>query len=362
MILILMLAGFVQIGMESALGGFDSFPDTEGYIETLHWFSDGSGEEDPLRIQRPLQMLIMLPFEPFIGAESAFIFTNCAFYLLSIPFFYSFSRKVLKDDYAAFITTFLFEFSFCVLYWGLALLTDMILWLMVAIAFDLLVDVKESWRTGDMMKLSLVVGIGVLNKESIAAVALIFVFLFIKSRIGSERIETTGRILPFLCSLVIMALPFVIVQIMMYVYFGPGHTFLDYHLTHKTGDPRGEIWYIPITFLIAFNCLLLLYIPAIARFVRSNGFLRGKEYWASLVLTCLPILAFEQYSPRLSFLIFPFVLPVAAMQLSKMTSLGSDRLRLAVVLAFLIMFAVACNAVALWGDEIRELLGIWTKT
>ncbi|MDH3366116.1 MAG: hypothetical protein OEM29_08990 [Thermoplasmata archaeon] len=360
--LILLLAGLVQVTAEVALGGIDSFPDTESYFETVEWFKGGSEEVDLLRVQRPLQILAVLPLEPLMGVEGAFAFTNCLLYLMFIPFFFSFSKKLLKNEFAAFVSTFLFQFSFCVLYWGLALLTDMLLWLMIAISFDLLFDVKDRWMTWDMVKLSLVVGIGMLNKESIIIVAFVFMFLFLKREFGAA-VGRSGKWMPFVGSLALMALPFLIVQLSMLAYFGPGSTFFDFHVTHKSDDPRGELWYIPIAFLIAFNCMLLFYLYEIKRFTRENSFLDAREYIVSLALACLPILVFEQYSPRLSFLLFPFVIPVAAMLLSRMAAFGSGhKLRLALVLLFLLLYASANNAIAIYGDELRELFGIWSRS
>ena len=361
LVLILLLVGLAQVTVEAALGGFASFPDTEGYIDTVQWFKDGSGEEDLLRIQRPLQILAALALEPLTGIEGAFVFLNCMFYLLSIPFFFSFSRKVLKDDSAAFISTFLFQTSFCVLYWGLALLTDMLLWLIIAMSFDVLCDVKDRWETSDMFKLSLIVGIGMLNKESVIIIAFIFIFLFLKNKLNTES-EKTGRTTYFLVSLVLMALPFMVVQMLMFTHFGPGSTFFDFHITHKSGDPRGELWYLPITFLIAFNCLLLFYVIEIKRFTRENSFLNAREYGVSLALACIPIFVFEQYSPRLSFLLFPFIIPIAAKLLSRIgTFRGGNWHRYVIVLLFLVLYAVANNAVTIYGDEIRDLLGVWAR-
>jgi hypothetical protein len=158
-----------------------------------------------------------------------------------------------------------------------------------------------------------------------------------------------------------MAAPFLLVQVAMYIHFGPGYTFFDYHLTHKTDEVRGSLLYLPATFLIAFSALLLFYPFGIRRFLATNGMLTKREYIIWLVLCLIPVVAFEQYSPRLAFLIFPLIIPVAVLGLDKLAFRTSPtRFRL-LIMAFLVLYAVAGNVVSIFGDEVRDLLGIWSR-
>ena len=361
LLIALITIAILQLAIELALNGFQSFPDTNEYVETVKWFNDRSGEELPLRIQRPLQIMLILIFEPVLGITNSFILTNCVFYLASVPFFFSFSKKLLKEDRLAFVSTFLFISSFCVLYWGLALLTDMLLWFLLCVSFDLLVDIRERWETKDVYTLALVVGLGMLNKESIMAVAFILIYFFLAKHRLSER-ENVGKIVRYLPALAAMVIPFIVVQTMMYVYFGPGHTFFDYHVTHAEGDVRGALWYLPVTFAMGFNALLILGIVGLISFFKVvNAFGTKREYAVALALALVPVVAFEQYSPRLAFSIFPFVIPPAALGLKMISrALGGSRSDYLMYLLLGLYFS-ANNIVSLYGDDVREFLGIWSR-
>jgi len=360
LVLILFLA-LVQLGVEFAFNGFTSFPDTHDYVQTVDWFRDGSGAEYPLRIQRPLEILLVVPFSYVLSTADSFKVVNSLLYLASKPFFFSFSRKLLKDDRLAFVSTILYTFAMCVLYWGLALITDMMQWLLVCVVFDLLFDIKEKWRTRDLYEVAVVVGLGILNKESIGAVALILIYIVLKSGHGLPWTKKIGKVARLVPELVLMFAPFVFVQVLMYVYFGPADTFFSYHFTHKTGDIRGAVWYLPVTFVIAFNILLVPFLLGLRQFLRGNMMMNAKEYAVFLIILLLPIVAFEQYSPRLAFLIFPLVIPVAALGVDRVSTRLTKRMPQTLVWILLALYITLNNAVALFGDEVRNLLGIWSR-
>ncbi len=323
----------------------------------MEWYKDGSGDEYPLRIQRPLQILTVLLFEPLLGAEGSFIFVNALFYMISIPFFYLFSRRLLDSDRNAATATVLYQFSFCVLYWGLAILTDMLVWLMLSVSFYMLHRISTDWRRGDILTLSAIIGIGILNKESVVAAGLIMIFMVLTRDVSGSR-PRMKALADAAISLTIMAAPFVAVQLLILWQFGPGYSFFDYHLFHSTGTVRGALWYLPITFAIAFNIALLFYLFGVREFFGSNTMYSSRSYLISLLLLLLPVAIFEQYSPRLSFLIFPLVLPVAALGMARLPRVWNKDVLIWATLAIIV---VSGNCVALFGDEIRDILGIWPR-
>jgi hypothetical protein len=359
-VIILVVLAAAQVAVEVGFNGFTSFPDTHEYVETVKWYKDGSGEEFPLRTQRPLEILIVLVFEPILGVTSSFALVNSLFYLASIPFFFSFSHKVLRDCRSAFVSTFLYSFSFCVLYWGLALLTDMLVWFLMCVCFDLLADYRENWRMSDLYKIGIVVGLGITNKESIMAVGLILLFLILAKEVAGRK-EGKVHLLRYVPPFFIMILPFLLVQLLIYLTFGPGHSFFDYHLTHNASDVRGELWYLPATFLIAFNLLLVFYVLGIKGYIEMNRFPGRRGYIVCLALLLLPVAAFEQYSPRLSFLVFPLIIPVAAEGLNRLIKLPKLLKSEHSLLVLLALYLIANNVVSLLGDEVRDLLGIWSR-
>lgn len=354
---VLIVAALSQVALVLAVNGFDSFPDTDEYLETAKWYKDGSGEEYPLRIQRPLQILTVLLVEPWLGVDGAFVFINSLFYIASIPFFYLFSKRLLVNSRDAVASTILFEFSFCVLYWGLAILTDMLVWLVMCVSFYLLHRISVDWKRRDILMLATIIGIGIINKESVVAAGLMLIFMILVKHVRESRpfIQTSIRVA---VPLLIMAAPFLAVQVAILVHFGPGYSFFDYHLFHSTGTVRGELWYLPITFVIAFNIALLFYPFGVRQFLRSNTMYSAKSYLASLLILLLPVVVFEQYSPRLSFLVFPLVLPVAAAGMARLPKIHN---RDFLIWAALALVVVAGNSVALFGDDIREMLGIWSR-
>lgn len=360
LVAVLVILGLVQVSVEVAFGGFDSFPDTEEYLDTVAWFKDGTGEENLLRIQRPLQIIVVLAFEPALGAEGAFALTNAVFYILSIPFFWLLSRELLRDERLATLSTLLFMTSFCVLYWGLALATDMLVWLSLSVGVYMLLRLRDHWKEREVYALALVAGVAMLNKESLAILGLLLVAVYVQKHIHA-RPGLARRLADIIPPLTVMAIPFVAVQLWMLAQFGPGSTFFDFHVMHKTDDFRGNLLYIPITFLIAFNILWFGYVLGMRNYLSDRLSLSGREYIVWMAVTLLPVLAFEQYSPRLSFLPFFLVIPIAAIGIHRTARRISARRATLLIVAFLISYALASNIAALFGDELRELLGIWSK-
>jgi len=359
LIVFIMLVGAVQLAVELALEGFTSFPDTEGYVDTVYWFKDGSGETSYVRIQRPLQILMLVGLEPLVGVTNAFIVTNSAFYLLSLPFFFILSLKLLRDESLAALSTVLYMCSFCVLYWGLAQATDMLHWMLVCMCFGLLLDLRADWDTKRAYLLAALIGLASINKESIVALVFILMYIFAAKFIVGKK-DKLANLLRFLPILVVIALPFVLVQALMWYSFGYEATFFGQHLTHKTDDVRGALWYLPLTFLIAFNILLVAYIVSARRFFAKKWSGTKIEYAIWVALMLIPVVIFEQYSPRLSFFVFPLVIPIAALGLS-MASDKFGRFKWPAIYAFLAVYCIGNNIIALFGDEVRELLGIWAR-
>lgn len=93
----LLTLAIIELVIEAVVGGFTSFPDTHEYVETVKWFEGEPAEVYPLRIQRPLEILMVLPLAPIVGIVPAFVIVNSLFYLGSIPFLYSFSRRLLEN-------------------------------------------------------------------------------------------------------------------------------------------------------------------------------------------------------------------------------------------------------------------------
>jgi len=355
----LLVLALLVLLIEVTVNGFTSFPDSREYLETVKWFENGTGTEYPLRIQRPLQMVIVAAMSPLLGPSTSFVLANSLFYLLSIPFFFAFSLDLLGDRRLAFSSTILFMGSFAVLYWGLAILTDMLVWLMLSICFYLMMKIRREWKTLDVYLLGATIGIGMLNKESFVAVILIFMFLF-AARFGLRSREALKRVAAYLPALLFAVLPFLLVQLTMYLNFGYDATFFGYHLMHKT-DIRGELWYLPVTFLIAFNVVPLIYLFGVKRFFRTDHAFGWKEYVVLFGLLFLPVVVFEQYSPRISFIVFPLVLPVAAVGLDDLAGRISKRYGNYLVAAFLVLYLVMGIIASNFGDQLRSLLGIWAR-
>lgn len=357
---VLLIAGLLQVTIEIASDGFTAFPDTEGYIETVKWYQDGSGDLHVLRIQRPLQILIVLAFEPLLGITNAFILTNSIFYLSAIPFFHSFSRKLLGQERLAAYSTFMFMTSFCVLHFGLALLTDMLVWFLFCVGLDMLVDIRGEWNRRKVYALAVIAGLGMLNKETFAAIGLLLIIVYLSHHVRyvHRRLRKVAEIaLP----LAVMAAPFLLVQCLIFDYFGPGYSFFDYHQVHTVDDVRDSPLYLVATFVMAFNVILILYSVGLRRFLNETPVLTKREYVIWLVVLLIPVVIFEYYEPRLSFIVFAMVIPPSVLgveTIAKRLSINnSDRL----VCAFLIVYAAISNIVSMLGDEVRELLGIWPR-
>lgn len=355
---VLLIAGMIQVSIEVVTNGFTSFPDTKGYIETAKWYQDGSGEALPYRIQRPLQILIVLAFEPLLGITASFAFTNSIFYLGSIPFFYSFSRKLLHEERLAAYSTFMFMTSFCVLHFGLAILTDMLVWFLFCVCLDMLIDIRDEWQRKKVYAFSIVVGLGMLNKESFAVLGLLLTFVYLShhSRFTLNGLKKVAEIaLP----VAVMAAPFLLVQYLMLTHFGSGSTFFAYHIAHTTGDIRGLPLYLVATFVMAFNAMLVFYAVGLRRFLTEEAVFKKGEYVVWLAVLLLPVVFFEQYDPRLSFIIFGMVIPPSVLGVVRIAERLSKTRHDTLACFFLVVYALVNNVVSIFGDEVRELIGMW---
>jgi len=215
---------------------------------------------------------------------------------------------------------------------------------------------------------AIVCGLGFLIKQNIIF-SLIFFYLllfFNKSKIFKLTIiDKFSRALLFI---IFYFLPIIITEVLMYWIFDEliitnfiNNYIISSHISkeyfHKT-----PVYFIQ-TLFIAFGLLLPLFFIGLFSFIR-------KRYNIGMLLcffisAFIPIVTHIYYSPRFTFYLFPFIIPIAILGLRESSFYVTKKLRLLnskkIMILIVIFYVLINNIVIIFSDIIRGLLGFWPK-
>ena len=285
--------------------------DSEGYLLVARYFLGEDIQPDSLPL---LRYRLFSPLVPFAAAllarmiplEYAFLLINCLLWLISVHLFYRFSNRLLNER-PAFYCALLYTSSLPLIIWGLPIMVDMAAFFF-AILICFLVTPAGSEKKGSSLLVTITLFLAILAKPSLVSLLLFFLLYA-----GMQK--QYGRAL---------AVVSVSVSAVGGIYFLLGLGIEDF-LTYGYLRHRG-VFYVLNALVYCFHWGLPLAVW---------GFLRQKQdrifYLTYLVSTFVCYLSFV-HNPRLLFLIFPAVLPLAtsgmeacSQRLSQLRSYDSQR-------------------------------------
>jgi len=212
--------------------GFQSYGDSQSWIDVVHWFQDKGGEVSPIRIIRPLGPLIAVPFE-FLGDGAGLIVQNIVFYLLCVFLIFKITELIFHDRKQALLASLFFAVSPTMLQYGLAYLVDTGAWFFNLLSIFLTLTYFKNKDERLIILNGFLSGLGVLIKEPSGLGALFFGMMVLLSKDFSFR----DKILKIVRFGIFFAIPIAVVQFLTFKYLR--FTYLDLYAAGGAAT-RGE--------------------------------------------------------------------------------------------------------------------------
>jgi 4-amino-4-deoxy-L-arabinose transferase-like glycosyltransferase len=318
--------------------------DTGTLLGAVNFFKYG----EPLvvhRILRPLGPLIVLIFNSIFNLESSLFLENIIFYLLSAVIIYFFTNLFFNKKTSLY-SALLFASSYAVLKNGLALQTDMGTYFFYLLSLYLILYLfHKEYKPSDIILVGFLSGLGVLMKESAGMGIVFFVlYCFFDNRINLKR---KMRYILLFSSFYLV--PLIINQI--YVYLTTGYTYLDWYLYNSatySSKPHHTLYWLVRTFFSAFTLIIPFFFIGLYKEFIKKRIKRLKLYLFILISSSIPILVWPHFDPRLTFILFPLIIPLSSFGVVIFSKWISERLKLKstsslyVEILILVLFVI-CN-------------------
>lgn len=221
--------------------------DSNLYVSTINFLSNGSGTPNLGIILKPFPLLIGVFLSPIFSPTSSILIQNTIFYFLCSIFIFLIADKIYKDKKQAFFSVCLLSSAYPVEAYGLAVLIDIGGWFFYLLSAFLALNFidKPGIRRACLVGLS--VGMGMLFKElPIAGLILFASLVFIATNLSiRDKIKYC-----FICGLSFL-LPFFIKEIIVYNIFS--FNSLDWYFSNwdRVGVVKNTLYYYsPLRILI----------------------------------------------------------------------------------------------------------------
>lgn len=313
------------------------YPDSSVYVNVSNYFLGKEKIVYPwILVFRPLTPLLASFLAPLIGLVKAFSLINSIFWILTIPVFYGYSKFLLENEELAVYSTFLLTFSVPLLMVGAGVLVDMGAYFFIASSLYLFEKAKRGSRPYWPL-LGLSIGTGALIKEVVLTVlGCVFIYALLEY-LSSRKIRF------FYYFLLVTMVTFIPITIWfshfnlnpLYHYFYLVLSTLKlYSLPYERLFPF-ESWIIiflegilgfefplavkvPIRYVISF---LGAYHIALFLLLRGLNVVKRSEQYKKYLVLLLPFASMTLLRPyierRRAFYLFPIILPLSTLELSK---------------------------------------------
>jgi 4-amino-4-deoxy-L-arabinose transferase-like glycosyltransferase len=277
--------------------------DSEGYILAARFFSgmDTPAESLPLlkyRLFSPLIPCVASLVGRMMPLEYAFLLLNCFFWMASVYLVYRLSAALFNGQ-IAYCCALLFTSSLPLIVWGLPIMVDMGSFFMAGL--NCLLIINRSQKRTERLLLAVTLALAVLTKPNLISLVLFYVLY-----VGAGKEFGTAA--------VITAVALMLVGV---VYLLLGLTVEDFlalgYLRHR------GFMYVANAFLFCFHWGLPLALWGFAAEKKHRAF-----YLAYFISSFGCYLAFV-HNPRLLFITFPAVLPLAARGMELLTRAAAPR-------------------------------------
>jgi hypothetical protein len=303
----LMLVGLLIFTLAEALTHYGQvYPDSLGYFSAAHFFQGhASAGASNFRLLRPVIPFLASLINYFVDIRTSFAMVNLVFWCASAILMFYFTKLLTKNLYSSLFSSALFTSAVPMLLFADAALTDMGGYFFILLGTFLVIkwniphaSLRRVCLTG------LVLGIGVLTRESVASVLIFAIVWTILSKGSVSRIATLCLI-PLAMSLA-WSQALGVSYVTWYVQGG-----LVFAGAHQALGPMRRALRTLGSIVYSFGRYPVALAFAAFGFLR----IRDRDYFKihiSVLIGALAIiLAWPVIDTRFSFILFPSVLPLA---------------------------------------------------
>ncbi|MFQ5911512.1 MAG: hypothetical protein ACE5IJ_12460 [Thermoplasmata archaeon] len=319
------------------------FLDSRIYLTAATFFLGADPSEFRLGASNALQLRPVVPFltsllSPVVELDVAFAIVSSVFWLGTCLLLFKLTQILTHSYVGGLWAGLLFNFSAPVLAFGASLLTDMTSWFSLTLGLYLLARWKGRMSLSRTVASALVVGVGVLTREIVLSLVLAHLLAVAWGRDTSRRdLLRLGVFLLFAALPVVLWNWYLGKSLLIYYQEGPQKTISSYSAPGPSawevtlyGSLDIDARTLPLLVLLplrwtgslvaAFHGALAL---ALIRFRESIAATKALRLWPYLIATVPVFLARSFMELRLMFILFPVILPIAAVHLTGLGRKGA---------------------------------------
>jgi 4-amino-4-deoxy-L-arabinose transferase-like glycosyltransferase len=303
-----MLVGLVIFSLAEGLTHYGLvYPDSPGYMAAAHFF-EGRGAATgtaAFRLLRPLVPFLASLANYFLDIRTSFAIVNLVFWCASAVLMFYFTKLLTKDANASLLSSALFTSAIPMLLFADAVLTDMAGYFFILFGIYLVVRWDLPHATLKRVCIGgLVLGIGILARENVAAVLIFALAWAILSR-GSIPRTIVFCLIPIGIS-VLWSSAIGVSYLAWYAQGGLAFAAVNQHLSLLQRAYRllGSIQY---SFGLLPEVLVLAALGLLR--IQDKGYL--KIHISILIGAFAIIFAWPVVDTRFTFILFPSILPLA---------------------------------------------------
>ena len=310
----LLIYSLVQVFTIILTIGSGIFPDSQGYEEAIIQLHDSE-----LTINERTKFLLgsrsFALFFPYLltfifSPESSFIIQSSLCIIISSLFIFKLSNSILNDESVSFYSSIIFISSFPILYWGNAVLTEMVSYLFFILTTYLVITLFKKFPDNySVIFVAIICGIGFLIKQNIMFSFIYFYPLLFFNKNERFKLNYKDIFYKSILFLTFYLLTIFITEVFLYLLFKELliFTFINDYIfsSHQSKEyfHKSSIYFVQ-TLFIAFGLLIPLLFIGLFSFLRKKYNIIIFSFF--IVSTFIPIVTHIYYSPRFTFYLFPF--------------------------------------------------------
>ena len=310
----LMLVGLLVFTLAEGLTHYGQvYPDSPGYFAAAHFFQGRaltSGTPN-FRLLRPLIPFLASLLNYFVNIRLSFAIVNLAIWCAGVVLMFYFTKLITNDTNASLLSSALFTSAIPMLLFADAALTDMGGYFFILLCTYLVIrwDIPRA-ELGRVCLMGLVVGVGILARESVAS-TLIFAVAW---TLWSGRSITRAAILLVIPLAISIGWSYA-VGISYLAWYSQGG--LVYAATNQPLSPLARLYRLASSILYSFGrypeVLALGALGLLATLDRDKLKIHISIWIGAFAI----ILAWPLIDTRFSFILFPSIFPLAGLGLEE---------------------------------------------
>lgn len=318
--------------------------DSDHYFDTTRFMQGRNAAIDSPWASRMLVPLIAAAFEPVFGMSVTYSLLSILFYCLSSILVYVFFKDFFKNKDIGLICAVIFATSLPLIAWGGRPLIETAGFFFLFLGIAMIEWCLRKGRVIDYVVIGTVMALAILAKDHNYILPAYFV-LSILFKDGFSFVKKTNKILKALAAFFISILPAYLWRKLLSLHIASKYPnyinfFLQYQFNFIT-----ILWMFGFRTFITFH---ILWIPFVLGLFYDKDKNRRTFYLKNFILEFLAIIfifvVVGLFSPRYAFMLFPFVIPLAAYGLYDGSRRLAKKLKLKnfylIIIIFLVVYAL----------------------